>query len=349
MRFQGRRARGVPERSAGVAPVSAVGGRGRLPAFLGDKAIMHPTLATARTIRDLARPFTLLAPALGMASGAVTAMGAQRFGTPIHVEPWMLRNVVLGALMAALLNAASNVLNQIYDLDIDRINKPSRPLVSGRASKGLAWRVSLACYGLALGLAYVVSPPGTRCACLILATAAAAATVAYSVPPLRWKRLGLGANLVIAVPRGMLLKVAGWAVIRPVTTFEPWFIGGVFFLFLLGATTTKDYADIAGDAAGGCRTLPIRCGVRRSALLISPSFVLPFLLIPVGAWSGVLTGNRMALCVLGGVLAAWGGYVVYLILRDPQALASTENHPSWRHMYAMMFLAQIGFAVAYCL
>jgi hypothetical protein len=38
---------------------------------------------------------------------------------------------------------------------------------------------------------------------------------------------------------------------------------------------------------------------------------------------------------------------VYLILREPEALARTENHPSWTHMYLMMLTAQIGFAVAY--
>jgi hypothetical protein len=38
---------------------------------------------------------------------------------------------------------------------------------------------------------------------------------------------------------------------------------------------------------------------------------------------------------------------VYLILKDPEALAGTENHPSWTHMYLMMLTAQVGFAVAY--
>ena len=38
-----------------------------------------------------------------------------------------------------------------------------------------------------------------------------------------------------------------------------------------------------GDARGGCRTLPIIYGVRRAAWMISPSFVVPFLLISVGA------------------------------------------------------------------
>jgi len=40
-------------------------------------------------------------------------------------------------------------------------------------------------------------------------------------------------------------------------------------------------------------------------------------------------------------------YTVWLIVRNPDELTSTENHPSWRHMYLMMMAAQIGFAVAY--
>ena len=41
--------------------------------------------------------------------------------------------------MAAVLNAGNNALNQIYDYDIDAINKPKRPLTSGRLSMRDAW------------------------------------------------------------------------------------------------------------------------------------------------------------------------------------------------------------------
>ncbi len=42
--------------------------------------------------------------------------------------------VALGSLCASFLNAASNAINQIYDLEIDRVNKPNRPLVTGELS-----------------------------------------------------------------------------------------------------------------------------------------------------------------------------------------------------------------------
>ena len=67
----------------------------------------------------------------------------------------------------------------------------------------------------------------------------------------------------------------------------------------------------------------------------------------LGAQLGILTGNRLAIIVLGVLLAIWGTYTLWLIVRNPDELTATENHPSWRHMYLMMMAAQIGFAVAY--
>lgn len=302
-------------------------------------------MAKTRAFIQLARPFTLVAPALGFFSGGVTAMGAA------PAEPWSLSLLLyplIGAAMAAVLNAGNNALNQIYDLEIDRVNKPGRPLPSGRLMRGDAAAFTAVTYFAALLLAWFVAPSG-RHECFWIVLLAAVFTFVYSVPPIRSKRHGVWANLTIAIPRGVLLKVAGWSAVKTVAGVEPWFIGGIFGLFLLGATTTKDFADVAGDRLGGCRTLPIRFGVRRAVWLITPSFVVPFLMINVGSWLGVLSGHVLFLQTLGLVMTAYGVYVCYLMLRRPEELAADENHVSWTHMYRMMFLAQVGFAVAYLL
>jgi 4-hydroxybenzoate polyprenyltransferase len=294
---------------------------------------------------DLARPFTLVAPALGFISGGLTAIGAaprEVFSTPMLVPP------LIGASMAAVLNAGNNALNQIYDFDIDRVNKPKRPLPSGRLTSGQAWAFTFVTYALALVLAWFVDPEG-RHECFWLVVIAVVCTYLYSVPPFRTKRLGIWANVTIAIPRGTLLKVAGWSSAKTIVGVEPWYIGAIFGLFLLGATTTKDFADMDGDRRGGCRTLPIQYGVTRAAWMISPSFVVPFLMIPIGAWLGILTGNFWLLQILGAVMTAYGLYVCYLMLRRPEELAIDENHVSWAHMYRMMFVAQVGFALAYLL
>jgi 4-hydroxybenzoate polyprenyltransferase len=292
---------------------------------------------------EFSRPFTLVAPALGFASGAVTAAGA---APPETFSASLVAYPVIGLTMAAVLNAASNALNQIYDLEIDRINKPRRPLPSGRLSLRDAWIFTAITYAIALVLAWFIQPGG-RHESFWIVIVATAITVLYSAPPFRTKRLGIWANVTIAIPRGVLLKVAGWSAVKTVVAVEPWFIGGIFGLFLLGASTTKDFADMEGDAKGGCRTLPIIYGVRRAAWMISPSFVVPFLMIGVGASAGILTGNFILLMALSALMTGYGLYVCYLMLRRPEELAVEENHVSWAHMYRMMFVAQIGFAAAY--
>ena len=50
----------------------------------------------------------------------------------------------------ALLNAASNVLNQYYDIENDRLNKPDRPLVAGAISMRAGWWYAMALYAAAV-------------------------------------------------------------------------------------------------------------------------------------------------------------------------------------------------------
>jgi 4-hydroxybenzoate polyprenyltransferase len=293
---------------------------------------------------ELARPFTLLPPALGVLSGAASAWGAGDSKPAITAA--LLLPVLWGTLMAAVLNAANNAINQIYDLDIDRVNKPKRPLPSGSLSLHEAWIFTFLTFALSWVLAYAASPD-ERHECFWIVIFTTFLCWAYSAPPLWTKRRGFLANITIAIPRGVLLKVAGWSTVKTIVGVEPWYIGAIFGFFLLGAASTKDFADIEGDRAGGCKTLPILYGVKAAAWIIAPFFVLPFFLIPIGVWTGILTGNHTLLMILGPTLILYGIYTVYLLVRRPEELAATENHPSWTHMYRMMMVAQIGFALAY--
>ena len=175
------------------------------------------------------------------------------------------------------MNAASNIVNQIADLEIDRRNKPDssardrgdrdparvgdgrrplRALASSRRGSSCRTRTSLFASGIAA--------PLRLHAAFFIYCIGALATFVYSLPAFgRTKRHWFAANFTIAVTRGGLLKVAGWSFVATVLVrARPWAIGGVFALFLLGATSTKDFSDMEGDRAHGCITLPVRFGVR---------------------------------------------------------------------------------------
>ena len=294
---------------------------------------------------ELCRPFTMIAPAVGVMAGAGAAIGANGDS----LSSVLLLHIGLGAVMAGLLNAASNSLNQVFDLEVDKINKPGRPLPSGKMSVRSAARQSAFLYVTALMLAWPLrNEHGPEC--FVLVCIAALFSLAYSVPPFRTKRFGWRANLTIAIPRGLLLKVAGWSIVAPVfSNSEPWILGGLFCLFLLGASTAKDYSDMQGDQLGGIRNLPIRLGSQKAHAQTSPFYVLPWVLlmaIPC-APSPLLSAPPLGLIVLGGICTAYGIWLVLLLKDEPNRQGQEGNHLAWFHMYVLMMTAQIGTGMVY--
>lgn len=296
---------------------------------------MNPKVAL-----ELARPFTMLAPVTGVALGAAAASARLDVGYDVV-------RVLVAALSATLANAASNAWNQAFDADIDRVNKPERPVPSGRATVEGARRIghAFAALGLAAGALHAAlagHPWFLGCVAI-----GVLCTWIYSAPPLRTKRRFIGANLTIAVPRGFLVPVAGWAVVATPATWEPFALGLVPGLFVLGAASTKDFADVEGDRAHGCRTLPIVLGAAPAARIVAPFLALPFLLYPVLAAVGVIGGSLAAWAGAALLLAAGGAWTARALLADPASLATERNHPAWRGMYLLMLANQVAVALVY--
>jgi chlorophyll/bacteriochlorophyll a synthase len=291
-----------------------------------------------RVALALVRPFTLLAPAVGACAGAVVAAGA--LGVPL---PWA--GVAAACLSAAAATGASNAWNQAHDAPLDRVNKPERPIPAGLVGEGAALGLGDLLAVLALGLGALAS--GAFLACVAVGLLC---TWIYSAPPLRTKRHLVGALGTIALSRGLLVPVAGWAVVAAPTSSDPWALGAVAGCFVLGAAATKDFSDVEGDRAHGCRTLPVLLGPRRAARVVAPFLVLPFLGYPLLGALGLLAAPLGRLVALGAALALLGGLTAWALLADPDRLARGDrNHPAWRGMYLLLLGSQVGTALVYAL
>ncbi len=187
---------------------------------------------------DFTRPFTLLPPTFGVISGAICAWGSYWNPDPQrHLTLGVVLTIVLGSACAALLNAASNVINQIYDLPIDRVNKPQRMLPSGQVTMKNAWVYTWVLYAIAVIPTWLVvihpaqslrerllvpdrvaaglsgagwlGPLFVWHACFFIYIAGMVFTFVYSAPALgRTKRHAIGANVTIAIPRGSSRSVS---------------------------------------------------------------------------------------------------------------------------------------------
>ncbi len=282
---------------------------------------------------ELIRPFTLLAPLFGGIAASVLALAAQDF------EGFSWATLIYGVATLMLLNAASNCMNAAYDAHIDRINKPYRPIPRGLVTRDEASSLAFVLYFLALFRAILISVEFFILVFLIMFI-----TLYYSMPPVRFKKRLWVSNISIAFARGLLGFVAAWTIFGDPSDPTPWVIGGILFIYLVGATTSKDFTDEKGDAKFGMRTLPVVYGPKRAALITGPFFILPFILIPIG----VLRGHLIDACNYLLVLIVWGIYVMVLLQnhateKDP----NFENSPVWKHMYLMLFALQLGFAAVY--
>ncbi len=322
-----------------------------------DKAMYMPK--KLRGFIDLIRPFTLLAPLIGgICGGLMGWVSVQNDPRPplpflfinehfpfLQYRPGFIQ-LFIGAGTLIILNAASNALNAVYDVEIDKINKPYRPIPSGIVTKDEARTVAWILYPLVLFRAMLLDrEPGTSGFFGLFVLLIMLITIAYSTRPLRLKKRLWISNITIAFARGLLGFVAAWSIFgNPFESAVPWLIGGVMMIFLIGAITSKDFTDMKGDRIHGVRTLPVVYGVRKSAIISGPFFVLPFILILIGLMTDVLELPMFWLVLL----AIWG--VITAILMQTVATKEEklfENTFVWVNMYLMLMAMQIFFCATY--
>ncbi len=322
-----------------------------------DKAMYMPK--KLRWFIDLIRPFTLLAPLIGgICGGLMGWVSVQNDPRPplpflfinehfpfLQYRPGFIQ-LFIGAGTLIILNAASNALNAVYDVEIDKINKPYRPIPSGIVTKDEARTVAWILYPLVLFRAMLLDrEPGTPGFFGLFVLLIMLITIAYSTRPLRLKKRLWISNITIAFARGLLGFVAAWSIFgNPFESAVPWLIGGVMMIFLIGAITSKDFTDMKGDRIHGVRTLPVVYGVRKSAIISGPFFVLPFILILIGLMTDVLELPMFWLVLL----AIWG--VITAILMQTVATKEEklfENTFVWVNMYLMLMAMQIFFCATY--
>ena len=161
--------------------------------------------------------------------------------------------VWLAVLAAALVTGAGNAFNDLRDLEIDRINRPRRPLPAGRLTPRRAALAAAASAAAGLGSAFGAGPaPG------LIAAGTLAGLWLYSV---RLKSTVLWGNILVAFLAALAFPfgaLAGGALGRS------WIPAGFALLFHLGREIVKDVEDLEGDRARGVRTLALAVGSPRA-------------------------------------------------------------------------------------
>ncbi|MCB0833206.1 MAG: geranylgeranylglycerol-phosphate geranylgeranyltransferase [Bacteroidetes bacterium] len=207
----------------------------------------------------------------------------------ISGKPWnptLIGMSATAALAVMLIGAGGNVINDYYDVETDRINKPSRPLASGRVSRQSAfWE------WLILSVSGVLLAGFQGRLCLGIAMVAVLALWVYS---LKLKRTLLIGNAVVSLVAGMSFIYAGAAVEYLSMAWIP----AVFAaLFHFGREILKDIEDTEGDQAIGASTLPLVKGMAFSKGVATCVFFVLLVLTVVPYLTGRFGEKYLAIII----------------------------------------------------
>jgi homogentisate phytyltransferase/homogentisate geranylgeranyltransferase len=183
--------------------------------------------------------------------------------------------ILLTTLISALgCNVCITGLNQVIDVELDKINKPELPIASGELRITTAKKIVTISGIIAVGTAALL-----HWVLLLLIVVILFLGIAYSVPPVQLKKHHLPAAFAITIVRGVLVNI-GMAlhfskifegdfniqpVIYPLTIF--------ITAFSLAIAWYKDLPDRAGDAHFGYKTFPLLYSPK-IALYLGAGFVM---------------------------------------------------------------------------
>jgi homogentisate phytyltransferase / homogentisate geranylgeranyltransferase len=233
-------------------------------------------------------------------------------------------------------------LNQLEDIEIDKINKPNLPLASGEFSKTEAWVIVVMAgfSAIAIALSQGVFLLATIISSLIIGTT-------YSLPPIRLKRFPFWASVCIFVVRGVIVNLGLFLHFNRQTNqnipANVWLLTIFVLVFSYVIAIFKDLPDIEGDRQFNVATLSIRLGQAAVFNLSRQILAVLYVGMAIASFSGIVGGiNSIFLAsshTLLAILMWWRSSSVDLSDRD----AITDFY---QFIWQLFYLEYIIFAIA---
>jgi homogentisate phytyltransferase/homogentisate geranylgeranyltransferase len=199
-------------------------------------------------------------------------------------------------------------LNQIEDVEIDRVNKPFLPLAAGELRPRTAWLIVIAAGIVPLALALTQGAVE-----LVSVVVALAVGIAYSSPPLRLKRFPALAAASISGVRSVIVNLGVSAHFADVhgagTGIAPSVIALTLFVipFSLAIAVLKDVPDLEGDRRFRIATYTVRLGAARVRGIGLGALTVAYLGMAIGGalWLDDVQPAFLALSHLAALALLW--------------------------------------------
>ncbi|KAL7187276.1 hypothetical protein ACSBR1_037358 [Camellia fascicularis] len=252
------------------------------------------------------RPHTVIGTLIG-----ITSISLLPLESTADLSLAFLVGLLKALVPSILMNLYVVGINQLFDVDIDKVNKPNLPLASGEFSMEFGMAMVSTCLLMSFAMGIMFQSPPLFSALLVSFLLGSAYSV--ELPLLRWKRNAFLAAICILIVRAIVVQLAffihiqKYVLSRPVVfTKSLVFAIGFMCLFSTIIALFKDIPDVDGDREFGIQSFSVSLGPEKVFwLCISMLLIAYGAAMVIGASSSFLTTKLVTVlghCALASFL-----------------------------------------------
>ena len=267
---------------------------------------------------EILDPVTWISVFPSIAAGAM-ASGAMQ-PTPHDFLVLFLAFVMFGPLGTGF----SQSINDYFDLELDRVNEPSRPIPAGRLTEKEAIWNSIVVFSLALGTGVLLGMHfGGGRGTIIISSISISLILGYiySAPPLKLKKNILTSAPAVGIAYSMLPILAANALFTEIHTEVIWLASLNFFMGV-ALIIMNDFKSAKGDKEGGLKSLTVMIGAKYTFLV---AFIIIDVVFAVLIWLA-FTWEFTILMYMVTVSLLINMIIQFLLYRDPKRGLSFMQH-----------------------
>lgn len=244
--------------------------------------------------------------------------------------------IILAMIAVFFETAAGNVINDYFDYNIDLVNKPERPIPSGRISleNGKKYAYFLFLCGTICG--FLISYLTNNWIPFIIVLLADIILYLYAY---KLKTTPLIGNLAVGFMTGFGFVFGGFTINNPNIIMTSIFLGFFAFVMTTAREIVKDIEDVEGDKKDGARTLPILIGKKIPSALAVILIIIDCILCPLLYYYHIFGVLYLVIIAVAAILFI---YAAILISKSQDEITA---HKSSKYLKIGMLIAFLSFAL----
>lgn len=208
-------------------------------------------------------------------------------------------NILLAGVVVFLATGGGNTINDYFDYKIDLVNKPDRPIPSGRISLKSAKNYALGLFIISTLIAFYI---GIYTGIITIISSILMYLYAKDL-----KKRGLIGNLTVSFLTSLSFVFGGIVVNSIIISI---YLAFFAFLMTFSRELIKDMEDMEGDKIEGSESFPITNGKKKSSLISAIFILLAGILSPILYFNGIFGVYYLVILAIAILLFIYGAYSI---------------------------------------